>query len=129
LTASDEVEVHLEFLSGDQVAASTEPAPFEEGEVRLRPPLPELPPGRYEVRAVASDGVDQVPTEAHPVRVVSAASPSPSPTPTSPPAAAQPARTEEEDRGGLLWAAILAAAAALVLLVLTAARRRGLHRR
>jgi SpoIID/LytB domain protein len=128
LRASDTVQVHLEFLSGDQVTATTEAAPLEEGDVQLRSVLPELAPGRYAVRAVASDGVDQVLTEARPVRVVAASPVSPSPTPTSPPAAAQPVQAED-DRGGLVWAAILAAGAVLVLLVLTAARRRGLHRR
>jgi SpoIID/LytB domain protein len=128
LTASDEVEVHLEFVSGGQVAASTNPAPFEEGQVRLRPPLPDLGPGRYEVRAVVSDGVDLVVTEARPVRVAAAPTVSPSPAPASPPAVAEPAQAEE-DRSGLIWAAALAASAVIVLLLLTAARRRGLHRR
>jgi SpoIID/LytB domain protein len=127
LTASDDVDVHLEFLSGEQVAGSTEPAPFEEGEVRLRSPLPELAPGPYEVHAVASDGVDRVITEARPVRVAAAPGASPSPTATPPPAAGPPA--SEDARGGLVWGGILAAGAVLALLVLTVARRRGLHRR
>jgi SpoIID/LytB domain protein len=127
LTSSDDVTVHLEFLAGDSVAASTDPAPFEEGQVRLRAPLPDLPPGRYDVRAVAANGVDEVPTEARPVRVVAAASPSSSPT-TGSPRAAEPGPSEEEP-SGYLWAAILAGAALLFLLGVALARRRGLHRR
>jgi SpoIID/LytB domain protein len=126
LEASDEVEVNLEFLSGGQVVSTTGPIPFEEGSVSLHPLLPDLAPGRYEVRAVAWDGVDRVVTEIRPVRVTAALQ-SPAPTTASPPAAAEPQRSEEDRT--LLWPFVASAAVLLLVLLLTLAGRRGLHRR
>lgn len=131
LTASDEVAVTLEF-SGGSTRASVGPRPYEEGPVTLRIPVPDLPPGPYDVRAVVGDGVDVVTTDPVSVTVGTAATttapPSPSPFPADTPVAAPP---PSENGGAVPVAAIaagIAAIAVIALLVLTVRRRKGLHR-
>jgi SpoIID/LytB domain protein len=127
MVLSDDANVRLEFLQEQQVAGSTATVPLEEGRARVAPAIPELAPGRYEVRAVADNGVDVVSTGAVPVRVIAAA---PSPAPPSPtttrPAAAPPA-TEKGRSFPIVGG--LAALGVVALLVLLASRgRKGLHR-
>ncbi len=123
---SGDASARLEFLRDGQAAGMSPWSPFEEGAARLRLPVPPLPPGDYEVRAILHDGVDTIRTDAVPVTIgaaVSTAAPSPSGTG----AARAPAR--EEERDGRLPVALAAAAVALVaVVVLTLRRRKGLHR-
>jgi len=126
IVLSDDANVRLEFLVDEQVAGSTANVPLEEGQVRVAPPIPELAPGRYEIRAVADNGVDVVSTGAVPVRLIAAApSPSPSPT-TARPAAAPPA--PEKDRGFPIVAGLAALGVVVLLVLLAFGRRKGLHR-
>ena len=129
ITGAD-VRARLEVLRDGRVIARAPWRPFDDNEVTLVAATPE-DPGRYEVRAVASDGVDTLTTETVPLRVSPGAPAGtidlPSLRPDSPePGLAQPA--DEED-GGPPWAIAAAAVLALVLLVLLTRRRRtGLHR-
>lgn len=132
-TASAGVRARLEFLQDGRVVETTDWKPFREEAVVLRERLPEEP-GRYRVRAAASDGVDTVTTRAVPIRVRGAPVPAPSPAlpraGPSPTAAAAPV-----DRGNSFpwvpWALVLLAAMAVgaFALVLTFRHQRGLHRR
>jgi SpoIID/LytB domain protein len=129
VTLSDDASVRLEFLDGDQAAATTDPQPFNDGTSRLAVALPDLTLGRYEVRAVASNGVDEVATEGQTVRVVEAetSSPEPSPSPAATRTRAAPVDGDEPSTPALIVGGAVAILV-LVLLVLTARRRRGLHR-
>lgn len=130
LTASDEVEVRLEFLSGDEVVGRTGSHALQEGPSRLELLVPRLSQGRYRVHLVTSDGVDTVIAVNERVRV-SGGTPAPTPTPTVAPSVTEEARParEDPDAGITAWIAGGALGAFLVvLLVLTARRRKGLHR-
>ncbi|HEV3474340.1 MAG TPA: SpoIID/LytB domain-containing protein [Actinomycetota bacterium] len=125
VTLSDDANVRLE-LDGVGPLTRTEAIPAEEGRARLEIPLPQLEPGRYDVRAVVDDGVDLVSTDAVAVDVVE---PSPSPPPpASPTEAAQPPAVEEDARRFPVIPTIGVITAVLVLLVLAFGRRKGLHR-
>jgi MYXO-CTERM domain-containing protein len=98
--------------------------------MRLVPPT--LPPDTYEVRLVATDGVDTVIAGGERVPLVASTATSPQPPPS---AVRQPesqaARPDESnaDADPPVWiAAGIAVLVVLALLVLTARRRRGLHR-
>jgi SpoIID/LytB domain protein len=130
LTASDEVEVRLEFLSGEEVVGRTGPHALQDGPSRLDLLVPPLPPGRYRVHLVTSDGVDTVIAVNERVRV-SGGGPPPTPTPTPTPSVAEEARPagEESEPAPAAWIAGGALGAfVVVLLLLTARRRKGLHR-
>jgi SpoIID/LytB domain protein len=127
---SDDASVRLELLQRGEVAATTAWEPFEDGIARPRAALPAVPPGRYRVRAAATNGVDTVLTPARPVVVAGdadtppvAASPQTTPTTVADPPA--------DDGSGRRWLVVGGIAAAVVLvliLLLTAGRRKGLHR-
>ena len=132
LTVSDDVSVALEFLRAGEAAGATPAVVLEEEESALEVVAPSLTPGRYDVRAVASDGVDTVTTAALPVRLRPAAQRA-APSPTT--AAAQPAspataeRSPDADGFPLFPVAVaLAVVGLLALLVLTGRRGKGLHR-
>jgi SpoIID/LytB domain protein len=127
---SDDANVRLELLRRGEIVAATAWEPFEEGIVRPRAAFPAVAPGRYRVRAAATNGVDTVVTPARPV-VVEGAAASPSAEPSPPPSPTAVAAPPAEDDRSTTWLVVggLAAVALLVvLLVLTAGRRRGLHR-
>jgi SpoIID/LytB domain protein len=135
LNASDEVEVRLEFLQYGEVVASTDPRALEEGPARVRVVPPPLPPGDYEVRVVATDGVDTVIAGDRTVPLVASTAPSlPATSPAAPPPESQaaPPRGRNADADPAIWiaaaTALLVLLVALALLVLTGRRRRGLHR-
>lgn len=129
---SSAARVRLEFLRDDVVAGATRWLSFEEGPARVRAVVPDVPAGRYLVRAAASNGVDTVRTEAQKMRVrtTAPASPSPTPVPPAPPSRAAAPSGRSSPAAGVVPAgvAIGLAALALVLLVLRGRRRRGLHR-
>jgi SpoIID/LytB domain protein len=130
LTASDDVDVAVE-LAGPGEAVTAGPRPAEEGTARLRLPLPDVPEGSYEIRLIATDGVDTVSTGGLALRVDTSGSPTPSPSPPGATSAAEAARTAEDSDEASPVALVAAGAVvltAMVLLVLTARRRRGLHR-
>jgi SpoIID/LytB domain protein len=130
LTASDEVEVRLEFLSGDEEVGRSDTHALQEGPSRLELLVPPIPPGRYRVHVVTSDGVDTVIAVNERVRV-SGATTSPTPTATQSPPVTEEGRSGEEssDPSATAWLAGTALIAlVVVLLVLTARRRKGLHR-
>jgi SpoIID/LytB domain protein len=132
LNASDEVEVRLEFLRDGEVVGRTDSRALEEGSARVRLIPPTLPPDTYEVRLVATDGVDTVMArgESVPLGASTATSPQ-SPSPTVRPPGRQAARPDgrNADADPAVWiAAGIAVLMVLALLVLTAWRRRGLHR-
>lgn len=130
LTASDEVEVRLEFLSGEEVVGRTGSHALQEGPSQLELLVPPLPPGRYRVHVVTSDGVDTVIAVNERVRV-SGGTTAPTPTATQAPPVTEEARPAGEGSGAgtTAWIAGTALIAlVLVLLVLTARRRKGLHR-
>lgn len=125
MVLSDDANVRLEFLAEEQVAGSTATVPLEEGRAHMAPPIPELAPGRHEVRAVADNGVDVVATDAVPVRVIAPTASQP-PSPTIAQTAAAPA---SEKDGGFPIAGGLAALGVVAFVVLLASRgRKGLHR-
>jgi SpoIID/LytB domain protein len=132
LNASDEVEVRLEFLSGGEVVGTTDSRALEEGSARVHLVPPTLPPDTYEVRLVATDGVDTVIAGAERVPLVASTATSPQPPPSAVrPPESQAARPDESnaDADPPAWiAAGIAVLVVLALLVLTARRRRGLHR-
>jgi stage II sporulation protein D len=83
--------IRLAFAHQGEVLARTPWEPFEEGVARLEVDAPPLGPGRYEVTAVATDGVDTVPAGEATVRVRDlAAGPQPSVQPSPSPRAAPP---------------------------------------
>jgi SpoIID/LytB domain protein len=129
ITLSDEATVRLELVRGDR-RHQTPAVPFDDGEVRLELPPLDVPTGRYEVRALANDGVDEVATEPRTVRVVAqpaAVAPTepPTPEPTRSPLAAPPTEpagsTTPLVLGGVVLLVVLLAAG------LTLRRRRGSH--
>jgi hypothetical protein len=124
VTLSDDANVRLEVLQEGEVAFASPWRPNHGGDVPLEISLPGLAPGRYEVRAAASDGVDTIRSETRPVVITGDASPSPVTRPTAP---AEPRPTSEE-RTWLWLAAALAAGLLLVALLVIAARRRPQHR-
>jgi stage II sporulation protein D len=124
VTLSDDADVRLEVLQEGEVAFASPWRPNHGGDVRLGISLPGLAPGRYEVRAAASDGVDTIRSETQSVVITGGASPSPVTRPTAP---AEPRSTSEE-RTWLWPAAALAAGLLLVALLVIAARRRPQHR-
>jgi SpoIID/LytB domain protein len=124
VTLSDDANVRLEVLQEGEVAFSSSWRPNHDGDVRLEVSLPGLAPGRYEVRAAASDGVDTIRSETRPVLITEDASPSPVTRPTAP---AEP-RPASDERTWLWPAAALAAGLLLVALLVIAARRRPQHR-
>jgi SpoIID/LytB domain protein/LPXTG-motif cell wall-anchored protein len=128
LSASDDVEVRLEFLSGGRVLGHTGSRPVEEGSSRLRVPAPTLPSGVYEVRLTATDGVDTVVGVNESVRLGAPSTAVPTP-PTDVEAAERPEPpTGDADAGQAVWIGAALALALLALLLLTARRRKGLHR-
>ena len=131
LTLSEDANVRLELRRG-QRTHTTSPLPFEEGDVTLEfPPPVGVPPGRYEVVAIADDGVDQVSTEPARIRVLSEVAATTPAEPSPPPAgSAAPLEPETEERvleslplvvGGIVVVAVL------VLLALALGRRKGSH--
>lgn len=132
LTVSDDVSVSVEFLQRGEAMASAPQSVLEEEDTRIEVAVPELPSGRYEVRAVVSNGVDVVTTAAVPVRVrgASVAAPStPSPAPTGTGVARTPFVEEDGAPIGLVVAGALLVPLLVSLLVgLTRRRGRGLHR-
>jgi SpoIID/LytB domain protein len=122
---SADASARLEFLRDGQAAGTTPWSPFEDGAARLRLPVPPLPPGDYQVRAILHDGVDTIRTDAVPVTIGEAVSPTP-PSPSGTEAA--PAPAEERDEGWFPVALGAAALALVALVVLTLRRSRGLHR-
>jgi SpoIID/LytB domain protein len=129
LSASDDVEVRLEFLAGGEVRGRTGSRALEEGPSRLRLPAPPLPPDVYEVRLTATDGVDTIIGVNESVHLTAAAgtqSPASAPEPETT-EAAEPAGGDP-DLGPAVWIGGALALALLLLLVLTARRRKGLHR-
>lgn len=123
---SADASARLEFLQDGQVAGTSPWSPLEEGAARLRLPVPQLPAGDFEVRAVLHDGVDTIRTDAMPVRIGEAASPAP--PSRSDTAEAAPAPGDEREEGGFPVALGAAALALVAVIVLTLRRRKGLHR-
>jgi SpoIID/LytB domain protein len=132
LTLSRSASVRLEFVRDGAVMGSTPWQPQLQGPVSMKPEVPPLPSGRYQVRASADDGVDVVRTAPTSIRVrggTAEASPSPTPTTaTGTPEAGPDRPATERSLGPTL--AVLGATALLVLalLALTLRRRKGLHR-
>lgn len=127
---SADASARLEFLLKGRTAGTTPWSPFEEGTARLRLPVPPLPAGDYEVRAIFHDGVDTIRTDPVPVTVGAAESPVP-PSPTEPETAGAMAADEEETGSGFpvaLAAAVAGVALLVPLVLLTLRRRKGLHR-
>jgi hypothetical protein len=124
VTLSDDANVRLEVLQEGEIAFASPWRPNNYGDLRLGISLPGLAPGRYEVRAAASDGVDTIRTETRPVLITGDASPSPVTRPTAP---AEP-RPASEERTWVWPAAALAAGLLLVALLVMAALRRPQHR-
>lgn len=131
LTVSDDASVSLEFLQGGEPVAATEPLVLEEEETRLELSLPELATGRYDVRAIASNGVDVVTTSAVPVRVREATAPAPTTAASPSGIAAAPEATSSDDGvplGLVFGGALLASLLVLLVVGLTRRSGRGLHR-
>jgi hypothetical protein len=130
LTTSDDAGVTLEFLGKGDLSAAAPPVVLEEGETRVEVVLPDLPEGRYDLRAVVSDGVDVVTTAAIPVRVrAAAAEPTAAPTQTQPAQAAPGTSSDEGPPLGLVIpGALLVVLLVAIPLGLTRRRGRGLHR-
>jgi stage II sporulation protein D len=127
-----EARVRLRFEGDGEPLAETPWQPFDEGVARITATTPPLAPGRYEVRALATDGVDLVRTEAKTVRVRGEPSPIPSATTPPSPSPGTPAgqATGERSDGASPFtvAAVVLGAAALLGTLLTLWRRRRLHR-
>lgn len=129
LTVSDDTSVTLEFLGSGDSSTATSAAVLEEEQTNVEVTVPNLAEGRYDVRAIVSDGVDVVTTPAIPVRVRSAAADaSPAPEASAPPTAAAPAEGADEDDGIPVWMLVAGLVLAVVLLGLTLRRGKGLHR-
>ncbi len=131
LTVSDDVSVALEFLQGEGSGTSSVAVVLEEEDTSVEVSVPDLPAGRYNVRAVISDGVDVVSTAAVPVRI----RPLSSADPTTPPAseettevAAPVAREEGGSPLPIVLGAILLVLLLIGIIALTRRRGRGLHR-
>ena len=122
VSISDDANVRLEFLDGDEVALATPWRPHKEGAVRLGVSTPGLRPGSYQVRAVISDGVDTVRSDPRRLEIAGALSPSPEEGPDRTPPVARPPAAEP---GSSLWptAAVLGSILLIALLVLGALRR------
>jgi stage II sporulation protein D (peptidoglycan lytic transglycosylase) len=123
--------VRLRFEDHGDVAAETPWKPFEEGMARIEAVAPPLAPGKYRVRAVATDGVDLVRTEPATVRVRGEPSPVPSASPSPSPATPRPVARPPEGSSAsapLTVVAVALGAAALLGTMLTLWRRRRLHR-
>jgi stage II sporulation protein D len=125
---SGDARARLEYLQQGEPVATSPWAPFEEGRARLRLPVPPLPAGGYEVRGVFDDGVDAVTTDAIPVTVVAAASPTPASVPPTEAAPAEPAAPADGDGVSLGVALGVAALVLGGLALLTLRRRKGFHR-
>jgi stage II sporulation protein D len=120
--------VRLRFL-GQGAPLETAWQPHQEGVARLEVPTPQLPAGRYRVRAIAWDGVDVVRSPAVPLRIRAgpAASPAETPPPASEPSPeAAPAADPSDPALPLVGGAV--ATLILVLALLTVRRWRRLHR-
>lgn len=133
LVLSRSANVRLEFVQGGELVRATPWRPKLQGPVSLRVVVPQVPRGRYSVRAAADDGVDLVRTASTPVRVRGGpppSSPSPSPTGGATPQADPAAPVSREAPLAPTFAVLGAAALLLVAsLVLTLRRGKGLHRR
>ena len=133
LTVSDDSNVAIEFLRGEG-GVSAPPVVLEEEESRFETTVPELAPGRYDVRALVSDGVDVVTTAAVPVRVRAAGTTAESPGQESPTGGtAAPAQPVNDEGGGApIWmivtGALIVPLLIALLLGLTGRRAKGLHR-
>jgi SpoIID/LytB domain protein len=134
LTVSDDASVSLEFTQAGESRGSSPPVVLEEEENQVEIPVPDLPVGRYDVRAVVSDGVDVVTTASLPVRIraFSEAAVSPTAPPTTEPSdVAAPTATDEEGSSLPLvpiGLALLVLVLVIGVLALTGRRGRGLHR-
>ncbi|MGH2738986.1 MAG: SpoIID/LytB domain-containing protein [Actinomycetota bacterium] len=119
--------VHFEFFREGETVFESRARPYGSGDHRAAVPVPNLEPGPYRFRAVASDGVDTVRTPLRRVELLSAGpTPGPSPSPTP----GEQALPAPEDGLSLPYIAILAGGVALLLAVAFAARRgRRLHTR
>jgi SpoIID/LytB domain protein len=122
VSISDDANVRLEFLDGDQIALATPWRPHNEGAVRLGVSTPGLPPGSYQVRAVISDGVDTVRSDPRRLQITGAMASTPADSPDRAPPVARPPAA---DGGPTLWpaAAVLGGILLVALLVLAARRR------
>lgn len=131
LTVSDDANVSLEFLQKGESVASTEPVVLEEEETRLELTIPDLATGRYDVRAVASNGVDVITTSAIPMRVREGTA-SPRATAVPPSVVTEPAGEPSSDEGvpiGLVFGGAFLICLLIALVIgLTRRRGRGLHR-
>jgi stage II sporulation protein D len=119
--------VRLRFM-GEGTATDTPWQPFHEGVASPAVSVPDVPPGRYRVRAIAWDGVDIVRSSPVTVRIRPAGpSPSPVPSPSGPisPVAAPP--SSGDPPAFPVAAVLLGAGALLAVVVLTLRRRRRLH--
>jgi SpoIID/LytB domain protein len=123
LSLSDDAEVRIEVVAGGAVALASPWRPSHEGDAAVRLPLENLAPGRYELRVVASDGVDTLRTDPRPlvVEAVGEQTASPSPTQTPGPTEAAPAADRGDGLGPLPWVGL---AVVLVALLVLASRRR-----
>jgi SpoIID/LytB domain protein len=119
VSISDDARARLEFIEDGEVMLATPWRPHHEGASRVRVPTPGLVPGRYEVRAAVSDGVDTVRSDTRPL-TVAPLSPPADPSPEKP--VARPAPVEEENS---IWPAVaLVGGLLLIALLVIAARRR-----
>jgi hypothetical protein len=128
LVAGDDVDLRLMLAGPKDVTLG--PRPHEEGRIRFRFALPDLPPGRYRVRVEASDGVDTVASEPRTISVSAAPTEAASPSAMPPDGAVATAPRDDSDERSPVVAVTAGAVllVAMILLVLTAWRRRRLHR-
>jgi stage II sporulation protein D len=121
MSLSDDADLRVEVVRGDTVSLASPWEPRHEGDAAVRVGLNDLSPGRYELRVIASDGVDTLRLDPRPVIVAERAVATPSPTGTRRPTAAAPAA----GRDLTSWLVLgLGLAVLLVALLVLAARRR-----
>ena len=130
LTVSDDVSVSLEFLRQGADPRSSPSSVLEEEETRVETVVPDLPAGRYDVRAVVSDGVDVVTTASLPLRIRPAAEAAPPATtpPSEPTEVAVPVERQDEGSSMPLMLGVGLLLLAAIGFVLTRPRSKGLHR-
>jgi hypothetical protein len=123
--------VRLRFEEDGALVAETSWQPYHDGVARIEALPPPLEPGRYDVRAVVTDGVDTVRTSTVPVRIRGLPSPVPSASPVTPspsprgPVAAPPSGTGTAP--ALTVAGVVVGAGVLLTVLLTLWRRTRFH--